>query len=124
MNYSELILLKSSSRMGNTYSEGTCTGYITDLKQTGYRYKTWECEMVLDGLKTKINPWKGSEMAVPNTWNFSLDARRARNEDIDMIVGQLQKKMEAGERVTVSYWTPYVSYSCRGLTGNFVHKVK
>jgi len=109
--------------MGQSYSEGSRTGRLTKLSRTGYCFKTWEGEMISDGLKTKHLDKNGTA-AVANTWNFSIDAKAGCGENTNNIVKQLQTKLEQGEPVTVKYWSPYISFPCRGATWYYVYEVK
>jgi hypothetical protein len=109
--------------MGQGYSNGTRTGRITKISKRGCIFKTWECEMVSDGLKTKY-VGNGMSTAVANTWDFSVDADRGHNENIDAIVKRLQTKLENGDPVTVIYWSPYVPLWCRGESVYYVYDVK
>ena len=107
--------------MGNTYSEGSRTGRLTKITQSGFFWKTWEGEMISDGLRTR-----GTEhgaVAIANTWNFSIDAKTERGENIEELVGTLQNKLENGENVTVKYWAPYIAFPCRGASDYYVHNV-
>ncbi len=111
--------------MGSSYSyaEGSRTGRLTKLSRSGYLWKTWEGEMILDGLKTKRLE-NGHTASVANTWSFSIDAKSGRGENALDIVNQLQKKLEAGEHITVSYWSPYLKFPCRGSTTNYILDAK
>lgn len=111
--------------MGGTYSyaEGSRTGRLASFSKSGYFWKTWEGEMISDGLKKK-NLENGDTAAVANTWHFSIDGNSTRGENIEEISGKLQKKLESGEAVTVKYWIPFINYSHRGATCNYVYEVK
>lgn len=77
--------------------------------------------MICDGLKTKN--LDGNSVSVANTWYFSIDAKASRGENIDHIITQLETRIRNGENVTVKYWSPFVRFSCRGLTSNYVYEL-
>lgn len=108
----------------NTYSKGSRTGRIIEITYSGCVWKTWEIEMVCDGLKPqRLKDIKGNPIgmaAVANTWTFSIDANAACGENVDEIVKQLRNKLRLDEPVTINYWSPYIAGPWRGNSNFFV----
>lgn len=50
-----------------TYSEGTRSDRIVKLSQKGLIWKTWEGEMIMDGMRTRNTP-DGCTRSIANTW--------------------------------------------------------
>lgn len=111
---------------GNTYSEGSRTGRLVKLSQKGLFWKTWEGEIIADGIKTTKSMNKDGQTftsSVANTWSFSIDSKSDRGEDINAIVSDLQTILVNGESVTLNYWSPLIPFPCRGDTSYYVHKI-
>lgn len=110
--------------MGNSfvYSEGTMTGRLTKLSKSGFYWKTWEGEMISDGLKEK--KIENGTTSIANTWDFSIDAKSAYGENMEQVAEQLQKKLDNGEPLTIKYWVPLIGFPCRGSTKHYVHEIK
>ena len=59
------------------YSEGVRSGEIQKFSQKGVFNKSWEGEMVMEGLKVKS---AGNGAAVTNVWRFSVTSQDVANK--------------------------------------------
>lgn len=80
-----ITLISSSMAVADCYSDGVRTGVIQKLSKKGLVIKSWEGELVTDGLKLK-----NSKRAVSgNVWTFSTqDAAVAKQLDDYMLSGE------------------------------------
>lgn len=111
--------------MGNyqpTFSEGSRSGRIVKFSKSGFFWKTYEGEMICDGMKTKPMP-NGGTASIANTWYFSIDAKSSYGEDKDKIIAAVQNGMDNGTPVKLKYWSPYVGFPCQGDSGYYVTEV-
>ena len=117
--------------MGQSYSEGQRTGRLIKLSRSGCLCKTWEGEIVGDGIRTQtiinktgnamIDCISKQSICVPNTICFTVDTGTRSGKDI---IKRLQEKLETGDSVTIKYWESYVWIPCRGDTWCYVYDVK
>lgn len=107
--------------MGNSaYSEGSRSGRIVQFSQSGFFWKTYEGEMICDGMKERaLN--NGEHTSIANTWRFSINAK---GENIEKLAEQIRKKMDDGQPVKLDYRVPYIRFPCQGSTCYFIKDVK
>lgn len=73
-----------------SYSEGSRTGTVQKISKKGIMMKTWEGELVTDGLRAGTGNM--------NVWNFSVD-----NDDEEVVIKKLQEAQEKGVHATLYY---------------------
>lgn len=62
--------LSVSAQADDCYSSGVRTGTIQKFSQKGILAKSWEGELVQEGIRTKSNPNGGNGLT--NVWKFSV----------------------------------------------------
>ena len=107
------------------YSSGWRSGVLIKLSKKGVFYKTWEATINLGGLKSTSDK-DGNQSFVANTWDFSIDRKTRRKENIQTIVDSLQKAFDMGLPIKVHYNQEKVTdWNCsRGSECYFVDSVK
>jgi len=75
-------------------STGERCGEIIKFSNKGVFFKTWEGEMILGG---------GSTNAVNQTFCFSIDGSRKRNENVEDLVSKIQEALISGKRTRIKY---------------------
>lgn len=95
-------------------STGERYGEIVKLSNKGVFFKTWEGEMILGG---------GSTNAADQTFCFSIDMSRKRNENINIIVAEILKAQKSGKRAKISYVQELMVMPWRAETGYMVQSV-
>ena len=114
--------------MGNSiqipsYSEGSYSGRIVKFSKSGYFWKTYEGEIICDGMKQVVSP-NGESTSIANTLKFSIDSKSAKGENIEDIAKNIQNNLDNGKPVRLAYWSPYIGFPCRGNTTYYVYDVK
>lgn len=106
------------------YSTGERIGTIVKFSEKGFMYKTWEGQINLGGLK-KQKDKDNNTSYVANTFEFSLDRSKHRNETISALVDTINKAVNLGLPVKVHYNQEQFTncMSQRGETDYFVDKV-
>ena len=80
------LLATTPAFAGNCYSEGVRVGDIQKFSQKGYINKSWEGELVMEGIKSTSTAQKTS---VSNVWKFSvLNAKVAAKIDSAVFEGK------------------------------------
>jgi hypothetical protein len=107
------------------YSSGERSGVITKFSRKGFMFKTYEGEINLGGLKTKKDG-NGNSTVVANTFEFSLDAKQRRGENLEALKDSVEKAMNLGLPVKLHYnQEKMTNWGCaRGSTDYFVDKVQ
>lgn len=106
------LLVTTSSLADNCYSEGVRVGVVQKFSKKGFVNKSWEGELVMEGLKMRAGYKTGTSGG--NVWRFSvLDAAVAKAiDDAAMTGGEVALKyceitpIDVTRRLTVQ--TPYV----------------
>ncbi len=99
------------------YSKGTRVGVINKFSERGTFWKTWEGQLALEGIVSS-----GNNVGA-NVWDFSLDRQHRHGEDIKFIGEKIQKYLESGTKVKVTYTQPWVSWPWRSGTDYLVQSV-
>lgn len=103
----------------SNYSDGYRIGTLNKFSYRGFIWKTWEGEMSLGGFR------KGDDGgAVANLWEFSLDGKHLRGENVDELAKALTDAAETGKRIKVYYRQDYTMACSRGDSNYFVQKVE
>ncbi len=99
--------------MGQVYSEGLHTGYISHFSKTGCLCKTYDGILLLhENLTTKKRAKK---------LYFSVDATNNKDNDLIQLI---ESKLASGERVVIKYKEYYFVWPCRGYYHIVVHDIK
>lgn len=98
-------------------SDGSRVGIVYKLSYKGLFFKGWEGQLLLGDDKAAYN-------VDANTWNFSLDRKHKRGENIEELSKQLQSAMESGKRVRVFYKEEGLVAPWRADTTYFVQKIE
>lgn len=96
------------------YSSGNRVGTITKFSHKGFLCKTWEGEIALQGMTQQ-----GA-----NLWYFSIDPERRQGENNEENIALLNKALDEGKRVKLTYHEEIISGPCRSGTSNFIQKVE
>jgi len=111
-----------------TYSEGYFCGTVTSLSHTGLFWKSWEIELLCDGLRDQRNLSSDGKTVtksqVANIRQFSIDAQSCRGENISALVAQLQRQLDQGVKTKISYVRPLIVFPCQGWTEYLIQKVE
>lgn len=94
------------------YSEGKRGGFIIRLSKKGYVFKTYEGELKMGGL------YEGEGTLNATQWDFSVSAN---NKDA---INNLQKAIDTGHRVSLTYEEKFFIFPWNGDTKFFVTKVE
>ena len=107
------------------YSEGGFTGRVVRFSEQGFFWKTWEGELLCEGLTQRTDMDSGGNLhssSAANIKRFSLDAKRGKDENIDELVKNCQNALTSGNSITLAYRVPWVGFPCQGDTSRFVHQ--
>lgn len=108
------------SHSNNSYSDGVRSGKIIKLSKSGFFWKTYEGEMLCDGL-SQSKTQNGDVHSVANVWRFSIDGK---NSNADEIAQKIKNNMSEGKSTEVNYLVPYIATPCRGSTQFYVQSIK
>lgn len=75
-------------------SDGERAGIVTKFSHKGAIFQTYEGELHYAGENGTI---------VADSWRFSIDNSRVRNEDIPAMVAKLEEAQKSGKRVKIKY---------------------
>lgn len=98
------------------YSEGSRVGNVTKLSRKGGKYKTWEGELVMGGIRTGHDS-DGNATVSGNVWAFTVEGDRTD------LVEALQDAMDHNRTVRVRYIEKGVSSPFEGNTRYRVKEV-
>jgi hypothetical protein len=87
-----LALSFASTASADCYSSGVRQGYIQKFSQKGLINKSWEGEMVQEGIRGK---GAGSQRSLTNIWKFSVTSAS--------VAAKMDEAVFEGKPVTVKY---------------------
>src|SRR3990172_3610788 len=105
------------------YSEGTRVGIVNKASEKGLFWKTYEGEMVLEGLVSGNN-------SGANLWNFSIDGQERHGEDKEKLYEQLKQTIDNQQKVKIKYVqvlgdaTLGFQWPWRGSTPYFIQSIE
>jgi hypothetical protein len=103
-------------------SRGTMCGRVVRLTKRGLIFKTYEGEMVCDGMNQRLQS-NGDISSIANTVSFSIDAMATKKEDTNTIFNSIMDNMQKGNSVCLNYWKPFIKFPWQGSTRTFVTQV-
>ena len=100
------------------YSKGARTGMINKFTEKGLIWKTYEGEMVLEGMVS------GENYSGANIWDFSLDRQARHRENTEELAKKIQDYLESGTKVKVTYIEPFTTWPWRSETNYLIQDVE
>ncbi|MBI2110066.1 hypothetical protein HYT58_02765 [Candidatus Woesearchaeota archaeon] len=97
------------------YSEGTRTGMLNKVSKKGLIWKTYECQMALEGVSS------GGGNIAANVWDFSLDNS---DPNVEKLAGELEEALKSDKKVRVEYDERLITWPWRSGTGYLVRKIE
>jgi len=94
------------------YSEGKRGGFVTQLSNKGYLFKTYEGELRMGGLS------EGDGTINASKWIFSVSGK---NKDA---IAKLEEAIQTGHRVSLTYEQKFFTLPWNGDTKYFVTNVE
>jgi len=94
------------------YSEGKRGGFVTQLSNKGYLFKTYEGELRMGGLS------EGDGTMNSSKWIFSVSGK---NKDA---IAKLEEAIQSGHRVSLTYEQKFFTLPWNGDTKYFVTDVE
>ena len=107
-----------------TYAEGTVCGKINKFSLSGFFWKTYEGELVCEGLKQVRDINTGIISSTANTWHFSIDAKACHGENIEDLCKKLQDALKSGQHINIVYLQPLIGLPHQGNTSCYVQKIE
>ena len=105
-------------RNNQDYAVGNCVGVINDLSKQGTFYKTFECQMALEGLVSEGNTTSA------NVRSFSLDSQARHGENLSHLYQMLNQALNSGRKVKLSYIEASSTWSWRSSTRCLIQNVE
>ena len=99
------------------YSEGTRAGVVNKISRKGLIWKKYEGQLALEGVIA-------GQASIANVWNFSIDETGARGENPYELATELEKYMNTGQKIRVSYVEQLASWPWRSTNTYLVQKVE
>jgi hypothetical protein len=101
---------------GCSYSDGERYGTVTKFSKKGIFCKTWEGELVMGGMRSRLSDDGNSSTATANIFEFSVID--------DSVVKKVREKLESGERATLIYEQELMPAICQRGTSYVITGVK
>jgi len=98
------------------YSSGERIGVINKCSEKGIIWKTWECEMVLEGM-TQNNSGIGA-----NLWEFSIDNTMSSVQK-DKLIIDCMTALRENMKVKVEYSQVLLGFPWRGGTSYYINSI-
>ena len=100
------------------YGNGIRVGVVNKISKKGYVWKTFEGELVLEGLVSN------GQTSGANLWDFSLDNEQRHGENIEELARTITECAETGTKVKIKYIQPWGTWPWRSGTDYLVQSVE